>query len=152
MMPPPDTTAPHPSPSGRQRRPTRVLVVEDDDAPREFMASELKLAGFAVAEASNGEEALQEVARFEPDAIVLDMMLPRLSGYTLARAVRTQESPRHVAIVAVSGLASEALHRQAIGAGCDVFLTKPVRAGLVVEHVTQLLAAQPSARTSGEDP
>lgn len=134
----------HGKTSGSRPRAKRVLVVEDDPEPREFLVSELELAGYLVLEAVTGQDGLEKVRRFEPDVIVLDLMLPELSGFGLARAVRLFEPRREIAIIAVSALASEALRKEAIAAGCDVFLSKPVGAAVVIEQVRSLLSRRHS--------
>jgi DNA-binding response OmpR family regulator len=116
-----------------------VLVAEDEDASREFLALELERVGFVVCQASNGEECLEQVASFAPDVIVLDLMLPLVSGFAVARAVRALDHGRNVAILAVTALASEALRIEALAAGCDEVLRKPILATVVVEHVRLLL-------------
>jgi DNA-binding response OmpR family regulator len=134
-------------------RAVRVLVVEDERAQLEYLASELERAGFTVMEAANGDEGLEKVRSFEPDVVVLDLMLPEISGFVLARAVRSFERTRDIGIVAVSALASEALRIEALAAGCDAFLTKPVRAALVVEQVRLVLTRRdsPARRRLGEE-
>jgi DNA-binding response OmpR family regulator len=130
--------------SGSRPRVKRVLVVEDDPEPREFLVAELEREGFLVLDAASGQDGLEKVPRFEPDVVVLDLVLPVLSGFALARAVRSLEPSREIGIVAVSGLASEALRKEAIAAGCDVFLSKPVGAAVVVEQVRSLLSRRRS--------
>jgi DNA-binding response OmpR family regulator len=139
--------------SGLRPRAVRVLVVEDEGAQLEYLASELERAGFTVMEAANGDEGLEKVRSFEPDVVVLDLMLPEISGFVLARAVRSFERTRDIGIVAVSALASEALRIEALAAGCDAFLTKPVRAALVVEQVRLVLTRRdsPARRRLGEE-
>jgi DNA-binding response OmpR family regulator len=115
-------------------------VIEDSRESRELYALELELAGFMVSQAATGEEGLAEVRRFEPDVIVLDLMLPGIDGFSVARVVRALERYRNVAILAVSALTSEPLRREALGVGCDSFLYKPVVATTVVEQARLLLA------------
>ena len=114
-------------------------MIEDVADFRELLASELELAGFSVAEAADGEEGLAEVRSFEPDVVVLDLMLPRLNGFSLARVVRAYERERKIAILAVSALTSEPLRNMALNAGCDSFLGKPVTTNEVIEEVRRLL-------------
>jgi DNA-binding response OmpR family regulator len=131
-------------PSGVRPCPVRVLIVEDEAPPREFLAAELEHAGFAVFEAADGQEGLDQVEHIQPDVIVLDLVLPVLSGFALARATRDLEDTRPVGIIAVSALASGALRDEALAAGCDVFLTKPVRAEAVVAQVRRLVGRRDS--------
>jgi DNA-binding response OmpR family regulator len=125
--------------SGARARRLRALVIEDVADFRELLVSELELAGFSVAEAADGEEGLAEVRSFEPDVVVLDLMLPRLNGFSLARVVRAFERERKIAILAVSALTSEPLRNMALNAGCDSFLGKPVTTNEVIEEVRRLL-------------
>ena len=134
----------HGKTSGSRPRTKRVLVVEDDPEPREFLVSELEFAGFLVLEAATGQDGLEKVRRFDPDVVVLDLMLPQLSGFGLARAVRSLEPRREIVLIAVSALHSEALRKEALAAGCDVFLSKPVGAAVVVDQVRLLLSRRES--------
>jgi DNA-binding response OmpR family regulator len=152
MSNPPPNLASFITSTGSRPRPARVLVVEDDEAPREFLSMELHSAGFVVAQAADGEQGLEELLQFAPDVVVLDLMLPRLNGFDVARAARNVErkaSKRRMAIVAVTALSSEALRAEALAAGCDALLVKPVRATQVVEQV-RLLAARSDDPASGD--
>jgi DNA-binding response OmpR family regulator len=84
------------------------------------------------------------VRLLEPDAIVLDLMLPTLNGFGVARSVRALEHGQTVAIVALSGLTSEALRMEALSVGCDIYLAKPVIPAAVVMHVRHALAQRRS--------
>ncbi|MGH7438458.1 MAG: response regulator transcription factor [Polyangiaceae bacterium] len=138
--------------TGSRPRPTRVLVVEDEEGPREFLSMELHDAGFVVAQAANGEQGLEEVLEFEPDVVVLDLMLPLLNGFDVARMARVlerKENRRPMAIVAVTALSSEPLRAEALAAGCDALLAKPIRVKQVVEQVC-LLAPRRARPTASE--
>jgi DNA-binding response OmpR family regulator len=138
--------------SGCRPRAIRVLIAEDEDASREFLAVELERAGFLVCQTANGEECLEQVAGFAPDVIILDLMLPRVSGFAVARAVRALERRRNVPILAVTALASEALRIEALAAGCDGFLRKPILAAVIIEHVGLLLDRPARNLPSGGQP
>ena len=129
-----------PRDSGARARAPRALVIEDAEESREMYAYELELSGFTVSQASDGEEGLREVQRFDPDVIVLDLVLPGVSGFSVARTVRSQGRHWHVAILAVSALKSEVLRTEALGAGCDAFLCKPVVPATVVEQARIVMA------------
>jgi DNA-binding response OmpR family regulator len=148
----PKAIAPGPTVSGFRPRAMRVLLIEDEEPSRELLASEMERAGFLVQQAENGHDGLEQVRQFVPDVVVLDLMLPVLSGFAVARAVRAQERSRNVVIVAVSALASEALRVEALAAGCDAFLRKPVPAALVVEQVRLLAALRRPGVPSGGQP
>ncbi len=114
-------------------------MIEDAKDARELFASELELAGFVVFQAETGHEGLDKAVSFEPDIIVLDLMLPGLNGFNLARLVRAIQRDRGVVIVAVSVLTADPLRRAALDAGCDCFLSKPVVPARVVEEALVLL-------------
>ncbi len=90
---------------------SQILVVEDDEAIRSLVSEVLRDDGYSVSEASNGVEALQEIGRARPDAIVLDLMMPVMDGWSFAEACHKLTSPAEIPIVVVSaahGLADAA--------------------------------------------
>jgi DNA-binding response OmpR family regulator len=129
-----------------------VLVVEDAHDSRELYASELSLAGFSVSQAEDGHKALDLALRLEPDVIVLDLMLPGINGYSVARLVRTLQRQRRSVIIAVSAITSEPLRLAALDAGCDSFLSKPVVASRVVTEALLLLQRTRNATDPGPLP
>lgn len=122
----------------------RALVIEDAEELCELFAYELELSGFVAYRTTDGQEGLEMARRLDPDAIVLDLILPTLSGFSVARSVRALERTRNAVIVAVSGLTSDALRMEAFSAGCDAFLRKPVVSTTVVTQVRQALARRAS--------
>lgn len=116
-----------------------ALIVEDTADLRILFARELADAGFTVVEACDGPAALEQAHRFAPQAILLDLMLPGINGFNVARLLRDDKRTRGAAIVAVTALASERLRISALEAGCDLFIRKPVAAGDVVEQLIRLL-------------
>jgi DNA-binding response OmpR family regulator len=140
-------STPPPS-SGQVRRPRArgplVLIIEDTTDLRDLFAAELATDGFLVIDAVDGEVGLDKAQRFRPDAIVLDLMLPGINGFNVARMLRDDERTRDTAIVAVTALASERLRAMAIEAGCDSCLTKPVLGAAVVAELMRLLVARRS--------
>jgi len=138
--------------SGTCPRAPRALVIEDAEELCELFAHELERSGFIAHRAGDGQEGLEMARRLDPDAIVLDLMLPTLSGFSVARSVRALERNRSVAIVAVSGLTSDALRMEALSAGCDVFLSKPVAATTLVAQVRQALARRTGVTAAADKP
>jgi two-component system NtrC family sensor kinase len=136
----PDGPTPHEHAyRARPRRPL-VLVVEDTWDQRTLFVDELRSAGFAVLEAADGEAAVDAALRSSPQAIVLDLMLPGLSGFNVARLLRANVLTQDSTIVAVTALTSDAFRVQALGAGCDSVLRKPVIGAAVVSEIVRLLA------------
>jgi CheY-like chemotaxis protein len=126
-------------PSGVRPRGPLVLIVEAEDALRELYAAELASAGFMVLEAGDGATGIEKAFQFGPHAVVLDLILPGVDGFKVARRLRTDDRTHEVALVALTGLASPKFEQLALAAGCDGFLSKPVvAADLVGELVRQI--------------
>ena len=122
-----------------------VLIIEDTTDLRDLFAAELATDGFLVIDAIDGESGIDKAKRFEPDAIVLDLMLPGINGFNVARILRGQESTRNAVIVAVTALTSIRLQTMALEAGCDSCLVKPVIGATVVRELMRHLVARRSA-------
>lgn len=123
------------------------MVVEDMDDTRELYATELERAGFIVERVQDGEAALELMAEFEPDIVVLDLMLPRVNGFAVAAALRAREKrPGKIKILAVTGLNSDPMRRVALEAGCDAVLWKPVEASVVIDEAERLLKSRERSR------
>lgn len=104
----------------------RVLVVDDDRDCADSMAELLQCWGCTVRIAYQGEDGVAAAATFQPDVILLDLAMPRLSGYDCARAVFAQAGRWDTAVFAVTGYGDEHHRAQAMFAGFDEYLVKPV--------------------------
>jgi len=117
----------------------RVLVVDDEDDTRELLAVMLERYGARVTTAPDAETALEIFTTYAPDVVVSDLGLPRLDGRGLARRLRETEEGRRIVMLAVSGYAALDDAREALGAGFDAHLAKPMTgaelAAVVARHV-----------------
>jgi CheY-like chemotaxis protein len=104
--------------------PRRVLVVEDNPDSRLTLCYLLKAWGFQVESASDGEEGVRRALAWRPESAVVDIGLPRLDGYEVARQVRAALD-RGILLVALTGYAGEEDRRRAFAAGFDHHLPKP---------------------------
>ncbi len=120
----------------------RVLIVDDDADTCDTMEALLQLWGHDVRTALNGDGALRLAREFEPDVVFLDIAMPGMDGYELARRLRRLDFMADTLIVCLSGFATEADRHSALESGCDLHLIKPVRP----EDVRQLLANRLSHR------
>lgn len=102
-----------------------VLLVEDYDDAREMYAEYLRGAGFRVAEARDGEEALTQAFALGPDVILMDLALPRLDGWEATKRLKADGRTSAIPIVALTGHALQGHAEGAKQAGCDAFVTKP---------------------------
>ncbi|HEX8422336.1 MAG TPA: response regulator, partial [Pyrinomonadaceae bacterium] len=103
-----------------------VLVVEDFEDNRFMMRRLLEMSGYRVLEAINGEEAVEVARRERPGLILMDLSLPLLDGLAATRRIRQHEDLRDVPIVAVSAHDTADFHADALAAGCNDYVTKPI--------------------------
>ncbi len=124
----------------------KVLVVEDDVRLRYTLVRTLASAGYEVLEANSGAEALATVRALGVDLVVLDVELPDMSGEAVRVALKTQARERAL-VVHLSGVAtSPATQAEALDAGADGFLTKPVSGRTLLAHVNALLRLRDAER------
>lgn len=136
--------------SGVRPRGPLVLIVEDEDSLRELYAAELASAGFMVLEASDGAAGIGKALQFGPHAVVLDLMLPGIDGFKVARKLRSDDRTHDVAIIAVTALTSQKFQNLAIAAGCDAFLSKPVLTAALIGELVRQIATR--AKGGGSQP
>ncbi|HEY6186772.1 MAG TPA: response regulator [Pyrinomonadaceae bacterium] len=103
-----------------------VMVVEDFEDNRFMMRRLLEMSGYHVLEAVNGQEAVEIARRERPNLILMDLSLPLLDGLAATRRIRQEESLRDVPIVAVSAHDTADFHADALAAGCNDYVTKPI--------------------------
>ena len=117
-----------------------VLVVEDFEDNRFMMKRLLEMSGYRVVEAVNGNQAVEAAAREQPDIILMDLSLPLLDGLAATRRIREQQGTRRVPIVAVSAHDSADFHAEALAAGCNEYVTKPIDFDQLVQLLERLTA------------
>lgn len=126
-----------------------VLVVEDEPAQREVLSYNLEAEGFSVARAENGEEALMLVDEAQPDIIVLDWMLPNVSGIEVCRQLKMRSETRGVPIIMLSARSEEVDRVRGLETGADDYVIKPYSVIELMARVrAQLRRTRPS--TVGE--
>jgi CheY-like chemotaxis protein len=117
----------------------RVLVVDDSSVVRDLIAVNLELEGLEVVRCADGLEALERVAEQRPDAITLDVMMPRLDGFSTAERLRADPTTADIPIVIVTGRASAADLARGSALGVDAYLTKPFEPSELVATVLRLV-------------
>ncbi|MGZ2257947.1 phosphate regulon transcriptional regulator PhoB [Roseobacter sp. A03A-229] len=124
----------------------RVLVVEDEPAQREVLAYNLEAEGFAVSRAENGEEALMLVDETAPDVIVLDWMMPNLSGIEVCRRLKIKSETRAIPIIMLSARSEEVDRVRGLETGADDYVIKPYSVIELMARVrSQLRRVRPAA-------
>ena len=116
-----------------------VLIVEDIEDNLILTKSLLEMADFRVIEARDGREALAQAQAHHPDLILLDMSLPEIDGWTVARTLRQLPDFRSTLIVALTAHAMQGDREKTLDAGCDEFMTKPIDVPNFVPAVTKML-------------
>ncbi len=119
-----------------------VLIVEDIEDNLILIKSLLELADYRVVEARDGREALAQAQAHHPDLILLDMCLPEIDGWTVARTLRQLPDFRSTLIVALTAHAMHGDREKTLEAGCDEFMTKPIDVPNFVPAVTKILEGQ----------
>ncbi len=128
----------------------KILLVEDDISLRDVYFARLQAEGFELAVASNGEEALAMAVKERPDLIVLDIMMPRISGFDVLDIVRTTPEIAHTKVIMMTALGSPADKERGEKLGVDKYLVKSqVTLEDVVATIKKVLEA-PSADTTKE--
>ncbi len=117
-----------------------ILVVDDYQDAREMYAEYLQFSGFRVAEARNGNEAIEQAFALHPDLILMDLSLPGLDGWEATRQLKSDDRTRHIPVVALTGHALAGASEGAKKAGCDSFVTKPCLPDDLVVEVRRMLS------------
>ena len=122
-----------------------VLLVEDEPAQREVLAYNLEAEGFAVAQAGDGEEAMMLVDEAAPDIIILDWMMPNLSGIEVCRRLKMRPETRNIPIILLSARAEEVDRVRGLETGADDYVIKPYSVlELMARARAQLRRVRPS--------
>lgn len=116
---------------------TKLLLVEDHDELSDFLSRRLRRRGFEVVLAADGRAALAQVEQERPDLLLLDMNLPLMDGWTVARTLRGQSST--LPIIALTAHAMSGDRAKALAAGCDEHHAKPVDFDLLLTQIDEAL-------------
>ena len=122
---------------------TKLLLVEDHEELWDFLSRRLRRRGFEVVLAHNGQEALEQVEKESPDLMLLDMDLPIMDGWTVARTLRKQDNA--IPIIALTAHAMSGDRTKALEAGCDEYHPKPVDFSRLLNQVDEALLKREEA-------
>jgi two-component system, cell cycle response regulator DivK len=106
--------------------PKKILIVEDNEDSRELVVKVLRNKGYEMVEAADGEEAVEKAVAEMPDLILLDISLPKLDGYEVAKRLKSREEFREIPIIAFTAHAMKGDREKAIVAGFEGYISKPV--------------------------
>lgn len=120
----------------------KVLYIEDSPVNIYIIKRMLKTMDYEIIEAFNGERGVQMAAQEKPDLVLLDLMLPDLDGLEVLRRIRQQRGLSEVPIVALTSHVSQEMRSEALAAGCDGFLEKPVSQSRMLKTLQQFIPLQ----------
>lgn len=119
--------------------PKTILVVDDEVYIQNILDFSLGGEGFVIRTAANGEEALRQALDQAPDLIVLDVMMPKIDGFDVCRALKAKEETKKIPVILLTAKDREADKRKGKDVGADLYLTKPFSPARLVEQVQELL-------------
>lgn len=126
---------PFPSPYAAQRGSMKILVAEDNEASRALLRMILTSEGYEVCEAVDGPETLEVFAREEPDMVVLDVTMPRMDGYEVARQITRKLAKNFVPVIFLTALSDEASMLKCYESGGDEVLFKPINRVVLLARI-----------------
>jgi CheY-like chemotaxis protein len=126
---------------------TKVLVAEDNPINRELLRELLENRGYAVVEACDGQEALRMVDETQPDILLLDISMPVLGGYAVARRIRENPALAPLPLLAITAYAMPGDREKILHSGFDGYLSKPVNARALADELERLLPKREDRNT-----
>ena len=118
----------------------KILIAEDERDIRDLVAFTLRFAGYEVFTAANGEEAVEMAPNVNPDLILMDVRMPRMTGYEACRIMKLNPDLKDIPIVFLSAKGQETEIQQGLDAGAEEYLLKPFAPDQLTSHVKSILA------------
>jgi DNA-binding response OmpR family regulator len=119
--------------------PPTILIADDDPVIQKLLAVNFEMEGYRVVTASDGAEALERIGSDHPDLAVLDVMMPRVDGLDVVRAVRADPTTRTMPIILLSAKAQAVDINRGLEAGADVYVTKPFDPAELLDKAAALI-------------
>lgn len=118
----------------------KILIAEDEPDIRELVTFTLRFSGYEVVAAANGEEAVQLAARELPDLILMDVRMPRLTGYDACRLIKADPELKDIPVVFLSAKGQESEIQAGLNAGAEEYLLKPFAPNQLTDRVRAILS------------
>ena len=120
-------------------KPRKILIVDDEADMRVMFSTRLEISNFEVIEAEDGEEGLEKAKKEKPDLIVLDLMLPKITGFEVCRMLKFDDNYKDIPIIVLSALGQQSDREKAVQCGADAYFIKPFDLALLVTKIESLL-------------
>jgi CheY-like chemotaxis protein len=118
----------------------KILIAEDERDIRDLVAFMLRFAGYEVVTAANGEEAVRLAPKENPDLILMDVRMPRMTGYDACRLIKSEERLKDIPVVFLSAKGQENEIQTGLVAGAEEYLLKPFAPDQLIDRVRSILA------------
>jgi two-component system, cell cycle response regulator DivK len=125
---------------------SRILLVEDNEMNRDMLSRRLERRGYQVVMAVDGQQGVDMTRAESPDLILLDMSLPVIDGWEVARQLKSDEATAQIPIIALTAHAMSGDREKALEAGCNDYDTKPVDLARLIEKMESLLGKKGAAQ------
>ena len=120
----------------------RILVVEDEEPLARILVFSLENEGYRVARAEDGVDCMNKVATFEPDLVIMDLMMPKMGGVEAIKLLRHRQGARELGIVALTAKSRPVDRKETLAAGADLFIHKPFQIPRLLEQVEEMLSSR----------
>jgi two-component system alkaline phosphatase synthesis response regulator PhoP len=120
----------------------RILIADDNPQGVELLEAYLTSTDYAIRTAADGEETLKSVQEWQPDLILLDIMMPKISGFEVCKRLRSNSKTKDIAVLMITALDQPSDVERAVEAGTDDFLTKPINKTELLLRVRSLLKSR----------
>jgi DNA-binding response OmpR family regulator len=116
-----------------------ILVSEDNPDIRKMLVMRLEINGYNVIQAQDGEEAIEKIKKYAPDIIILDLMMPKISGFEVCRMIKFDEKYKGIPIIVLSALDQQSDREKAVENGADAYFIKPFDLELLLSKIKSFI-------------
>lgn len=117
----------------------RILIAEDERDIRDLIAFSLRYGGFEVVEAANGQEAVDRAVEVKPDLILMDVRMPKMTGYEACKKLKAIDGMKHIPVIFLSAKGQEAEIQQGLDAGAEEYILKPFAPDELASKVREVI-------------
>ncbi|MES2460341.1 MAG: response regulator [Armatimonadota bacterium] len=116
-----------------------ILVIEDNPVNLELVTDLLEIAGYEILQAMSAEEGIEQARGAQPDLILMDVRLPGMDGLSATRILKSDAATQHIPVIALTAQAMKGDEEEALAAGCDAYLSKPIDTRALPQVIARVL-------------